>query len=123
MTDLELQTYLRDNGYPEHIVREGRSGLIALWRKFVEQVEKGYAFGLEDYRNDLDVRAIIQLAQIDDEEVNALDARFQALLIATNVRVWESAPDAPWDFGYPRNAGDELLDGLREEGLLTGSIQ
>jgi hypothetical protein len=119
MTDSDLQNYLRDNGYPEHIVREGRAGLISRWREFVEQVEKGYAFGLEDYRNDLDIRAIIELAQIDDDEINALDARFQALLIATNVRVWESAPDAPWDFGYPRNAGDELLDSLREEGLLT----
>jgi hypothetical protein len=119
MTDSDLQNYLRDNGYPEHIVRDGRAGLITQWREFVEQVEKGYAFGLEDYRNDLDIRAIIELAQIDDDEVDALDARFQAMLTATNVRVWESAPDAPWDFGYPGNAGDELLDGLREEGLLT----
>jgi hypothetical protein len=119
MTDADLQNYLRDNGYPEPIVRDGRAGLIARWRAFVEQAEKGYAFGLEDYRNDLDIRAIIQLAQIDDPQVDALDARFQALLIATNVRVWESAPDAPWDFGYPRNAGPELLDGLREEGLVT----
>ncbi len=118
MTNADLENYLRDNGYPEHIVREGRAGLIAQWREFVEQVEKGYAFGLEDYRNDLDIRAIIALAQIDDDEVDALDPRFQALLIATNVRVWESAPDAPWDFGYPRNAGDELMDGLREEGLI-----
>jgi hypothetical protein len=34
--------------------------------------------------------------------------------------VWESAPGDPyWDFGYPRDAGAELLDGLREEGLLA----
>ena len=119
MTDSEIQNYLRDNGYPEHIVRDGRAGLVTQWRDFVEQVEKGYAFGLEDYRNDLDIRAIIELAGAIDDQVTALDARFQALLIATTVRVWESAPDAPWDFGYPKNAGDELLDGLREEGLLA----
>ena len=32
--------------------------------------------------------------------------------------VWESAPGDPfWDFGYPVNAGAELLEGLREEGI------
>ena len=119
MTDPELQAYLRDNGYPEHIVRAGRAGLIRRWREFVEQVERGYKLGLEDYRNDLDLRAILRLAGADeDPEVSALDRRFQALLTGRG-RVWESAPGDPfWDFGYPRNAGEELRDGLREEGLL-----
>jgi hypothetical protein len=38
------------------------------------------------------------------------------------MRVWESGPREPfWDFGYPSNAGPELRDGLREEGLLPNS--
>jgi hypothetical protein len=119
MTDSELQAYLRDNGYPEHIVRDGRPGLLRRWREFVEQVEAGYRLGLEDYRNDLDTRAILRLAQVEDPAVLTLDDRLKPLLVGTDRRVWESAPGDPfWDFGYPRNAGVELLDGLREEGLL-----
>jgi hypothetical protein len=120
MTDLEVQAYLADNGYPQHIVREGRQGLVRRWREFVEQVEGGYPLGLEDYRNDLDIRAILRLAAPEDEEVLVLDERLKARLVATNVRVWESGPGEPfWDFGFPRNAGEELTDGLREEGLLS----
>lgn len=119
MTDSEITAYLADNGYPPHIVREGRAGLIRRWREFVEQVERGYRLGLEDYRNDLDVRAILRLAGAEeDAEVQALDARLKRLLSGT-ARVWESAPGDPWwDFGYPANAGAELLSGLREAGLL-----
>jgi hypothetical protein len=119
MTDFEVQEYLRSNGYPEHIVREGRAGLVRRWREFVEEVERGYPLGLEDYRNDLDVRAILALAGAEDDEVRALDERFKKLLAATEVRVWESAAGEPfWDFGYPRNAGEDLLEDLRAEELL-----
>ena len=58
MTDQEMTDYLRENGYPEHVVKAGRKGLVDRWRKFVEEVERGYKFGLEDYRNDLDLRAM-----------------------------------------------------------------
>jgi hypothetical protein len=120
VTDGEIQTYLRDNGYPEHIVRGGRARLTRRWREFVEQVERGYSRGLEDYRNDLDIRAILRLAGAeDDPDLLALDDRLKNLLTNTHRRVWESAPGDPfWDFGYPRNAGEELVDGLREEGIL-----
>ena len=67
MTDDEMVEYLRDNGYPEHIVRAGRAGLIERWRKFVEEVEHGYKLGLEDYRNDLDLRGIIAMFGLDDQ--------------------------------------------------------
>ncbi len=119
MTESEIQDYLRANGYPEHIVRGGRVGLVARWRRFVEQVERGYPLGIESYRNDLDVRGIIALAGAEDEEVFALDARLRAMLTGTDVRVWESgAGDCFWDFGYPKNADVELLDDLRSEKLL-----
>ena len=114
MTDEQIQAYLRENGYPEHIVREGRAGLLRRWREFVEQVERGYPLGLEDYRNDLDVRAIIALAGAEDDAVRALDQRFEKMLTARTVRVWESAAGDPfWDFGYPKNAGEDLLEDLR----------
>ncbi|HUA86487.1 MAG TPA: hypothetical protein VMB85_21665 [Bryobacteraceae bacterium] len=116
MTDAELRDYLVENGYPEYVAREGRAGLLRRWREFVEQVERGYHFNLEDYRNDLDVRAILALAGIEDEEQ---DARFEKMLTARQVRVWESAAGDPfWDFGYPKNAGPELMEDLRSEGLI-----
>jgi hypothetical protein len=119
MTDSQIQEYLRENGYPEHIVRGGRAGLVNRWRQFVEQVERGYPLGIESYRNDLDVRGIIALAQAEDDDVHALDARLRERLTNTGVRVWESAPGDPfWDFGYPKNAGSELLADLRTEKLL-----
>ena len=124
MTDPEIQNYLRDNGYPEHVVRDGRAGLLRRWREFVGQVEKGYPLGLEDYRNDLDVRAILELAgagsgDASAAEIQELDERLKNMLVATSVRVWESAPSPFWDFGYPRNAGPELTEDLRAEGLLA----
>jgi hypothetical protein len=119
MTDVQVQEYLRENGYPEHVVREGRAGLLRRWREFVDQVERGYSLGIEDYRNDLDVRGIIALAAADDAEVHVLDGRLRKLLIATSKRVWESGPgDTFWDFGYPSNAGPDLLNDLRDENLL-----
>ncbi|HUA19574.1 MAG TPA: hypothetical protein VMB25_12580 [Bryobacteraceae bacterium] len=118
MTDEEMASYLRDNGYPEHLVRAGRAGLIDRWRKFVEQVEKGYKFGLEDYRNDLDLRGIIAMFGLD-QEVGELDRRFEVLLTDREKRVWESAAENPfWDFGYPRNARGALLEDLKKEGLI-----
>ena len=117
MTDEEISDYLRINGYPEHLVRAGSAGLIDRWRRFVEEVEQGYELGLEDYRNDLDLRGIIALVGLDDP-VRDLDRRFEALLTNRGVRVWESFQDnAPWDFGYPRNAGSELMEDLASEGL------
>ena len=119
MNDAEIEAYLIENGYPAHVVREGRAGLIKRWREFVEQAERGYKLGLEDYRNDLDIRGILRLAGAETGEVDALDERLRALLQPAKRRVWDSAPGNPfWDFGYPRNAGTELREGLREEGLL-----
>lgn len=118
MTDPEIEQYLSDNGYPEHLVRGGRAGLIRKWREFVEQVEHGYRLGLEDYRNDLDLRAIIAMAAAEDDQIRALDDRLRSMLTHTDVRVWESAAGDPfWDFGYPKNASGGLLEDLRTEGL------
>ena len=121
MTDDQMAAYLRENGYAEHVVRAGRAGLIERWRKFVESVERGYPLGLEDYRNDLDLRGIIAMLGLDGD-VGELDQRFEAMLTDRDKRVWESAAGEPfWDFGYPRNARGELLDDLRKEGLVSTS--
>jgi hypothetical protein len=117
MTELEIRTYLRDNGYPEHIVRSGSDGLLARWREFVREAERGYEFGLEDYRNDLDIRGLIRLIG-REEEVQEADERFRALLTALDQRVWESGDRDPWwDFGYPHNVKGDLRRDLKSEGL------
>ena len=117
MNDAEMAEYLRENGYPEHIVRAGRAGLIERWGKFVGEVERGYKFGLEDYRNDLDLRGIIAMLGLD-AEVSDLDRRLETLLIEREKRIWESSDASPfWDFGFPGNAGARLLEDIHNEGL------
>jgi hypothetical protein len=119
MNDEEMAAYLRENGYPEHVVRAGRAGLIERWSKFVGEVEHGYRFGLEDYRNDLDLRGIIAMLGLDGD-VQELDRRFESLLVHRDQRVWETSAASPfWDFGYPRNAGSQLLEDIEAEGLNT----
>lgn len=118
MTDAEIRDYLRDNGYPSHIVRGGRDGLLRRWRQFVTEVEQGYEFGLEDYRNDLDIRGIIELIGLG-EAVAEADERFRAMLAGTDRRVWESGSGDPWwDYGCPRNASGALKRELMSAGLL-----
>jgi hypothetical protein len=119
MTDEQVVTYLSDNGYPDHIVRGGRAGLISRWNRFVEEVARGYRYGLEDYRNDLDLRGIIALAGLD-KDVEEADERLRTLLRDVDKRVWESGiADAFWDFGYPKNARGDLREDLEAEGLYT----
>jgi hypothetical protein len=90
---------------------------VERWAKFVADVERGYRFGLEDYRNDLDLRGVLRLAGLDAEAKEA-DARFEKLLTARDKRVWESGGENPfWDFGYPKNARGDLLADLQAEGL------
>lgn len=116
--DEAIADWLREIGYPEHVIRMGRTGLIAKWAKFVEEVEKGYRFGLEDYRNDLDLRGLIQFLGLDGE-VTELDGRFYAKLVDRQKRVWETtiAEHPFWDYGYPANAGAQLEQDLKDEGF------
>jgi len=110
---------LLERGAPQHIVREGGEGLVRRWRGFVEQVEKGYPLGLDDYRNDLDIRTLIAFTGLDGE-VWAEDGRLRALLAeaAAGRSVWDSdVAGAFWVRGYPRDARGELRDDLISEGL------
>jgi hypothetical protein len=69
-------------------------------------------------RNDLDLRGILAMLQLDSE-VQDLDRRLEAQLANRTVRVWETSPnDPPWDFGYPANAGPELIEDLKNEALI-----
>ena len=121
LTDQQIEDYLTENGSPPHVVRAGRAGLIKRWREFVDEVEKGYRLGLEDYRNDLDLRGILATLGLDeDPAVQEADLRLLKVLEPAPKRIWESCEGSHfWDFGYPRNATGDLLDDLKREGLLT----
>lgn len=119
MTGAELADYLRDNGYPERVVRAGKAGLIARWLEFVTEVERGYQSGLEEYRKNLDLRGILDMTDLPDEFVE-LDRRFEDMLTDRENRIWESSAANPSrDFGYPRNAGSHLLEDLKNEWFST----
>ncbi len=118
MTEEDLADYLEGSGYPAHLVRGGSQGLISRYKKFVEEVEQGYPYGLDDYRRDLDLRGVIETVGLSGEVVEE-DARLEEMLTQREVRVWESSSGNPnWDFGFPRNAPRELLRGLKFAGLL-----
>lgn len=119
MTDNEISGYLEDNGYPPHIVRGGKTGLVKRWQEFVAEVERGYRYRLRDYRNDLDLRGVIAMLGLEAEPgIADADERLKQMLTGTEVRVWESADSNPfWDFGYPRNASRDLLNDLRAAGF------
>ncbi len=119
MSDAEVKAFLKANGYPDHIVKGGKKGLIASYEKFVDAVEEGYSLNLEDYRNDLDLRAIISRAGLQ-ADVEDADRKLRACLVFSEESVWdcEDNPDAFWLYGYPRNAKGDLLDDLRNEGFV-----
>jgi hypothetical protein len=117
--DDEIRAKLRARGAADFIVREGAEGLLARWREFVDAVESGYRFGLDDYRNDLDIRSLIEAAGLGPE-VAGEDARLRQLLAHTDEPVWSSdAANAFWVNGYPRNAAGELLSDLRAAGFAS----
>jgi len=113
-----VSQFLADRGAAPHLIAGGGPGLIQRWREFVSLVESGYAFGLEDYRNDLDLRTLIAGASLGPD-VAEEDARLLALLTRTDIEIWSGdAPDAWWTRGYPVNAGPLLLQDLQADGIL-----
>ena len=91
--------------------------LLERWKKFVDDVERGYKLGLDDYRNDLDIRSEIAAAGLA-AKAQADDQRLKRMLGATKVKVWDSdVPHAFWVQGYPRNASGTLREDLEAEDL------
>jgi hypothetical protein len=118
MKDAEVKQLLKAEGYSDHIWKGGKKGLLEKWERFVSEVEAGYSLTLDDYRNDLDLRAIIAKVKLDDEVAEA-DERFRRCLVFSGKAIWDSdQPNAFWLYGYPRNAKGELKKDLRSEGFL-----
>src|SRR5262245_59002154 len=119
MSEADIKSYLKENGYPEHVIKGGKKGILTSYEKFVSAVEAGYSLNLEDYRNDLDLRALISRLGLQ-ADVEEIDRRFRTCLVFAEESVWdcEDNPDAFWLFGYPKNAKGDLLDDLRNEGFV-----
>jgi hypothetical protein len=117
MTDAAIKEFLEEAGYPEHVCQAGRQGLLERWSRFVAEVEQGYELGLEDYRNELDVRALLSKLGLD-EEARETDERFRRILKAPDKPVWETEPDGFWNYGHPCHMFGELLADLQAERLL-----
>ncbi|WP_433159649.1 hypothetical protein [Kribbella sp. CA-247076] len=90
--------------------------VVGSWRDFVEQCEAGYADNIYEFDNDLSVRSLVMklldspvLSNFEQmrwvrEEVAAVDERYRALLLDTEVR-----PGRPWwEARVPRIACEEL---------------
>lgn len=94
-----------------------KAQLIAKWKKIVEEIESGYSLGLFDYRNDLDVRSLLDEAG-GAAAVEEWDERFRKATTKRKLKVWESdSADAFWIYGIPRRASAEFKEDLKAEGL------
>lgn len=109
MTHEQIKEYLKSKGWPARVCEAGGEGLVQRWKEFVTKVETdGYTRNwlIDDYWIFLETRELIHEIGFD-ERVAEADARFQALLTATNIkhRHQERNTDYDfWNFGYPRNA-------------------
>ena len=121
-----VRAWLAARGCPLFVVEGGIAGLVASWESFALALEAGYACGLDEYRNDVDGRELLQgaLAVASEDEgrafgrrVRLADARVRQELRATPVCVWGAKNAARngwnagrnwWYFMTPVRMNDEL---------------
>jgi hypothetical protein len=130
MSDV-VRDYLEKRGCAQHLCKGGLEGLVARWEAFVDEVAAGYALGLDDYLNDLDLRDILEGAlgaaggsgaKAARRRTAATDERFRGAT-AECAPLWNgggegAAPKAWWYGRRPLHPGDELAEDLRREGAL-----
>jgi hypothetical protein len=129
-----LRAFLVARNCPKHVVDEGFHGLIVRWMTVAEQVEHGYAFSLDEYLNDMDLRDLVHAAahaggDVADEDVLLLQLADERFLGETEPCpcVWgpeiESEEDLQnaeewWYFRRPRELSDNLRDEMARWGLI-----
>jgi hypothetical protein len=130
-----VRQVLADRGCPDDVVRAGLAGLTERWAMIVASVEAGYAFGLDDLLNDMDLRDLIAdalaVAPAAEEAAHrpaivALDARLRAISVPTRC-LWGDdveeddglAPERNWWYYLrPAQLNDDLAAELAAWGLL-----
>lgn len=135
MTDHDpAREFLARRGCAEHVVARGLQGLLHAWARVVDEIARGYRFGLDDYCNDMDGRQLLAEALQAVDELAArpvaatlagLDARAKGLLAPPGACVWGDelarqngwSPDANWwYFRTPLHPGGELAEDLASWG-------
>ena len=127
-----VREFLREKGCADHIIRDGLAGLVEQWESAVQAIEDGYAFGLDDYLNDMDVRQLLDeslgVAPHSDRDrftgrIKEADHKFKGLVEIVDVSLWgtEVAEEEGWTtesnwwyFARPLEAGPELLAEIDE---------
>jgi hypothetical protein len=122
-----VREFLRQRGCPEPVTQGGLHGLVKKWENTVRAVKQGYAFGLDDYLNDLDGRQLIEetfaVASEKQKEafldrVRRADTLMKSLTVPLEKCLWgetvaKSEGWTPkknwWYFSKPINAAPELL--------------
>lgn len=125
-----VRDFLRRRGAPDAAVERGLEGLVEQWERAVEDVARGYPFGLDDWLNDVDGRQLLAeaLGAASDIErarlrprLDAADARARALLAMRARCLWgeEVARYHGWDpqrnwwyYAVPREPGPNLAEEL-----------
>jgi len=131
MSAEEVRDFLRARGCPEPVANAGLAGLIEDWERIAEEIVTGYAVGLDDYLNDMDVRELIAAAIAAVPKVlppalrrklDAADQRARSALVPAARCLWgprlaaANAWDAQghwWYFMKPARPGDELKRDLQ----------
>lgn len=119
-----------------YVVEGGILKLIDDWKRFVIECENGYSGMIEEYRNELDGRFLIQtivddvgdnnLVESIEREIKSFDERFRSLLTDTDKCIWGKPGEKKfnrikhfWYFGILKNAKGDLLQGAKDEGFLV----
>lgn len=125
-----VRDLLKERKAAEHVVRGGMEGLVDRWEATVKSAQKGYAHGLDEWRNDVDGRHLLSFAMEVAHpaqkksmklRLDAADAKFWKATESSDVCVW-GAPVAErekwtaakewWYFLVPKKAGDALTQDL-----------
>ena len=127
-----VRELLRARGSAAHVIEGGLPGLLDDWENLGSVVEEGYALGLDDYLNDLDVRQLLAdalaVAPLKEsvayaERLQRADEQMQALLAPVEVCLWgdEVAEEEGWTarnnwwyFSRPRHGDPDFLAELAE---------
>ncbi len=127
MTTIDpVRDLLRARGCADRAVEGGLDGLLEAWGRVVDELERGYTLGLDDYLNDLDVRELLRAAlalAVDRDRtkatkrLTALDTRVRAATEPAGRCLWGdrvaktngwTADDHWWYFARPRRMSAEL---------------
>jgi hypothetical protein len=132
MDQNDRDEFLKAKGAADHVIKAGLAGLLDNWERVVASVQKGYALGLDDYLNDMDVRQLLEetLAAVSEKErlkyqgrLRQSDALMRTLVKTTDKCLWGD-PSARsegwtreknwWYFSRPLQGDAEFLSELED---------